>query len=140
MSQDAIRISPGSQGLGKVILGRKQHERRHEKSEGMRRVKAWQVRKCTQLAAGVHGTWKVGKGAAGDESGERSSYCREHFAYVTLSQRGNSSMSKLQNSPQVPESLRLVGCLTHTNPISSRHEIHIVCNSIGVPRAPSVSG
>lgn len=40
MSQDAIRISPGSQGLGKGILSRKQHERRHEKSEDMRRAKA----------------------------------------------------------------------------------------------------
>lgn len=33
-------------------------------------MKTWQVRKCTQMAAGVRGTWKVGKGAAGDESGE----------------------------------------------------------------------
>lgn len=45
MSQDAIRISPGSQGLGKGILSRKQHERRHEKSEDMRRAKAREERR-----------------------------------------------------------------------------------------------
>lgn len=40
MSLDAIRSSSGSQGLGKGILGRKQHEQRREKSEG---VASWEV-------------------------------------------------------------------------------------------------
>lgn len=35
MNLDAIRSSSGSQGLGKGILGSKQHEQRHEKSGGM---------------------------------------------------------------------------------------------------------
>ena len=35
MSLDVIRSPSGLQGLGKDILGRKQHEQRHEKSEGM---------------------------------------------------------------------------------------------------------
>lgn len=55
MSLDATRSSSGSQGLGKGILGRKQHEQRR------RRVKVWQAGKCTQLAAEVCGTWHVGK-------------------------------------------------------------------------------
>lgn len=73
-------------------------------SKGMRRVEAWQVRKCTQLAAEVGGTWRVGKGAAGDESGDRGQAFAESTLHllpsvkeVTTASENSQTLCKLQN-------------------------------------------
>lgn len=56
----------------------------------------------------------------------RSGCSRGHFACVTLSQRDNNRVSKLQNSLQVTESQSLGGCRTHHPNLPSPREPYSV--------------
>lgn len=118
---DGISISPGSQGLGKGNLGRKQHEWRPEMSKSRA---GWEM---YSAGAGARSTWRVGKAAAGGESGERGGAVPKSTVHLFPQVRDANSTSECENSPQVREALPLVGCLPHDKPVSSHQEMHRVC-------------
>ena len=96
-----------------------------------------------QLAAEVCGTCHVGKGAAGDESGDRGQAFAESTLHllpsvkeVTTASENSQTLCKLQNHcfrwdvSHVP---------TQSRPMFV-HETDVVCGSVNVPCVPGVFG